>query len=182
MVPNPNRPRAGPQPDAGPDAFISLADAAVRLGLSYDGARKRVRTGALRAEKRGGRWFVSLSETGPSPDSLPDQPGPSPDSLIPQLLADIAFLRQQLDRQTAITAGLLARLPDMPAVSAGEAVVIERAPESDESRHVPQDANTAPQRDDTPDMDYETVNAAEAAPASGVASLAARLWRRITGH
>ena len=44
-------------PDAGP---LSLADAAVRLGISPDAARKRLERGTLRGEKRDGRWLVYL--------------------------------------------------------------------------------------------------------------------------
>lgn len=44
-----------------PDAMpLSLSDAAVRLGISPDAARKRLERGTLHGEKRGGRWLVYL--------------------------------------------------------------------------------------------------------------------------
>ena len=44
-----------------PDAeMVTLAEAAVRLGISPDAARKRLERGTLHGEKRGGRWRVFL--------------------------------------------------------------------------------------------------------------------------
>jgi hypothetical protein len=39
---------------------LTLADAAVRLGISLDAARKRLKRGTLQGEKRQGRWIVWL--------------------------------------------------------------------------------------------------------------------------
>lgn len=50
--------------------WVPLALAAQRLGLRWDQAWRLVLTGALRGEKRGGRWFVER-------DSLSQNLGPS---------------------------------------------------------------------------------------------------------
>ena len=39
--------------------FIPLADAAMRMGISWERAWRLLLRGVLRGEKRGGRWFVS---------------------------------------------------------------------------------------------------------------------------
>ena len=39
--------------------FIPLADAAMRMGISWERAWRLLLRGVLRVEKRGGRWFVS---------------------------------------------------------------------------------------------------------------------------
>jgi len=54
--------------------------------------------------------------------------------------------------------------------------------ESVKPEHAPQDANTAPPRDDAPHMASVTLTEASVAPASDAESLAARVWRAITGH
>ncbi len=57
MMPDAMMDAARTPPDAGP---LTLSDAAVRLGISPDAARKRLERGTLRGEKRAGRWLVSL--------------------------------------------------------------------------------------------------------------------------
>jgi hypothetical protein len=107
----------------GPDAFVPLTEAAQRLGITYDAARRRIARGTLDAEKRGDRWYVHVAEmnTGPDhdpnarPDAGPDATGSAPDALIAQLRDENAYLRQQLDHQTHIIAGLVQRLPELPS-------------------------------------------------------------------
>ncbi len=123
---------------------MPLPDAAPLLGLHYDTARKRLQAGTLRGEKYGGRWLVwvpglggaeSKSETvsdfirdvipedpEPIPDAKPEDSGPVPDqtgkdsdALLVQLREEIAFLRQQVERQNHLIAGLIQRVPELPA-------------------------------------------------------------------
>ena len=44
------------------DTIVSVADAAVVLGVSTDAVRKRIRRGQLTAQKVGAQWFVVLDE------------------------------------------------------------------------------------------------------------------------
>jgi hypothetical protein len=90
----------------------------------------------LPAEKRGDRWFVavSVSDTGPDhdpntrPDAGPDATGFAPDALIAQLRDENAYLRQQLDHQTHIIAGLVQRLPELPAGTDAQTMPQDRDP------------------------------------------------------
>jgi hypothetical protein len=92
----------------------------------------------------------------PQQDAGPDAAtGRPPDALIAQLRDENAYLRQQLDHQTRIIAGLVQRLPELPAGSPPDAV-----PQAREA------APPTPVVAETPDT-----------------TLAAwrRWWRRVTG-
>ncbi len=140
--PNQNTPEPHPEPK--PETLVPLPDAAPLLGLHYDTARKRLQAGTLRGEKHGGRWLVwvpgikvdnvnldpptlsipDVIPDGPEwvPDAKPEDSGPVPDqtgresdALLVQLREEIAFLRQQVERQNHLLAGLIQRLPELPA-------------------------------------------------------------------
>jgi hypothetical protein len=119
-----------------PDELVPLAEGARRLGLAHDTARKHLSAGVLRGEKRQGRWWVWV----PMPDASGPDPAPSgtmPDArLIETLQSENAYLRQQLDHQTHIIAGLVQRLPELPATTAPS--------------EMPQDHDTATLRDVQP--------------------------------
>ena len=111
-----------------PDEFLPLAEAAQRIGIAYDTARKRLKAGTLQGERRDGRWYVSVpapeirpeQHSGDRPEDsgpIPDDTGKNSDTLVAALQDEIAFLRQQLDHQTHIIAGLVSRLPDLPALA-----------------------------------------------------------------
>ncbi len=140
--PNQNKPE--PHPESKPETLVPLPDAAPLLGLHYDTARKRLQAGTLRGEKHGGRWLVwvpgikidnvnlatpprSIPDVIPdnperNPDAKPEDSGPVPDqtgresdALLVQLREEIAFLRQQVERQNHLIAGLIQRVPELPA-------------------------------------------------------------------
>ncbi len=100
---HPDTPRT--PPDAAP---LSLADAAVRLGISPDAARKRLERGTLRGEKRNGRWQVSLEpdaaastdqDATPGDDRTPDASRTPPDAgVIAELRSLWVEERQRADR------------------------------------------------------------------------------------
>jgi DNA-binding Lrp family transcriptional regulator len=46
---------------AGPDSLVPVTMAAAELGISSDAVRRRIQTRQLAGERRGGRWYVSLS-------------------------------------------------------------------------------------------------------------------------
>lgn len=97
----------GEQQDAtGPTDRLSVAEAAVRLGVSHDAIRARLRRGTLTGEKQGDEWIVLLAADQPqveenegqdadTPRQETDRP---PDILIDQLREENAYLRDQLDQ------------------------------------------------------------------------------------
>ena len=170
-----------------PDAeIVTLAEAAVRLGISPDAARKRLERGTLRGEKRGGRWRVALepdartdTRSDATDDATPDADRTPADAvpdtlpaaareLIDALQAEVTYLRQTLDteiearrRADHLVAGLMERLPELP-----------RAVES-----APQDAIPVPPRDDLAARTYDPYK-----PSGDTLALSwRRWWRRITG-
>lgn len=113
-------------PGLPPDVWLPLPEAADQLGITYDAARRRIKRGTLRAEKRGGHWFAAVPEphTGPDqgPNAGPDATGPGPDPLVARLESEVAYLRSALDaeiearrRADHLVAALMDRLPELPA-------------------------------------------------------------------
>ena len=104
--------------DRGTDRpFLSVAEAADRLGLSPDAVRARLHRGTLGGEKHAGTWRVWLSNTttdrttdrqttGDRQDptgSRQDAPGAEVDALrghVEDLRADVAYLQNQLDQRS----------------------------------------------------------------------------------
>lgn len=88
---------------------ISLSEAAARLGISYDTARKRLKNGSLKGFKdEKGEWRVVLppdrKPTGSPPEADRNETGAEPEadrknsgSVVAVLLAEIAFLRSQIE-------------------------------------------------------------------------------------
>jgi excisionase family DNA binding protein len=135
--------------EPGPDAPVSLAEAAQRLGISYDAARRRIARGTLPAVKVGERWFVAAPDAGPAPDPLPntspdprpDVTGPAPDVVISILQDEVGFLRSELEsraeeirRRDHIIAGLVESMRALPAGT--------------DAQTMPQERDPAPVRDD----------------------------------
>ncbi len=93
---HPDTPRT--PPDAAP---LSLADAAVRLGISPDAARKRLERGTLRGEKRNGRWLVSLDSDAAAStrqDATPADNRTLDAGAVAELRALLGEERQRADR------------------------------------------------------------------------------------
>jgi len=183
-----------------PDELVALAEAAQRLGIAYDTARKRLKAGSLEGERRGGRWFIRMPEAeerpemGPERDSgqpsehsgpFPDETEPIPDVLVAQLRDEIGFLRQQVERQNHIIAGLIQRVPLTAELGTGEIITVDPeradAPESDERQNAAMAANYAPLRDDTHSMADMTLHQARDVPQRAGESVVRRWWRKIVG-
>jgi hypothetical protein len=139
-----DRNRSGPDPDE----LLPLAEAAQRLGIAYDTARKRLKAGTLEGSRRGGRWYVRLPRSGPDSGPRKAHSEPIPDALVAALQAEIAFLRQALDaeiearrRADHLVAGLVERLPALAeAATSQDASVSENlASRSDETREMDSD-------------------------------------------
>jgi excisionase family DNA binding protein len=75
------------------DAYISTTEAAIRLGISEDAVRKRIKIGSLSGKKVGKKWLVSLESL-----QKPSRNGHAADTdlLIQQLREDVSFLKEQL--------------------------------------------------------------------------------------
>jgi hypothetical protein len=139
-------PSVNQNPDrTNPDELLPLTEAAQRLGIAYDTARKRIKAGTLEGERRGGRLYAWVprpengSETisGERPEgsgSVPDETEPNPDVLVAQLRGEVAFLRQQVDRQAHIIMNLTHAVQAIPARVADQdaPVTHERAPTASE--------------------------------------------------
>ena len=142
-------------PDAAP---LSLADAAVRLGISPDAARKRLDRGTLRGEKRNGRWQVSLE-----PDAVPDtasdrdrtadaasSPNRTPPDagVIVELRSLLAEERQRADRYleaATLWQGRALQLEErLKALAAGPTAPDTGEPPITEAATRPQEAQAAP--------------------------------------
>jgi len=95
---------------------VTVAEAAILLGLSTDAVRSRLNRGTLDGRKDAGGWVVLLprpSATGQQPPPTVDQPSPTGhrpsadrdaiaayEALAETQQAEIAFLRKQLARRS----------------------------------------------------------------------------------
>jgi hypothetical protein len=153
---------------------VPLAEAAQRLGISYDAARHRVKAGTLLAEKRGGRWYASVPKAERPPEKKPDGSGPEPDATIARLEAEITFLRETLTaeiearrRADHLVAGLMERLPELTTGDAPRTQSLPPLRDEGVARASPPLTMMA--------QSPETLDAGALAPGWR------RWWRRITG-
>jgi hypothetical protein len=100
-----------------------LREAAIRLGVSMDTLRKRIKRGQTPAYKADGRWYVPLS--GPSMPESGDRSGicvqRQEPGRGPERTADMQFLHEEIERlwgkiyeRDALIARLTAALPALP--------------------------------------------------------------------
>jgi hypothetical protein len=106
---------------------VTVPDASRILGLTESTVRKRVQRGSIPHEKaENGRVYVYLppDETRRESRNVPAshasrprsvRPGQSRDSYVRSLEERVAFLEDQLRRQTDIIAGLVERVPELEA-------------------------------------------------------------------
>jgi len=106
-----------------PDEILDVSRAAVRLGISPDGIRKRIQRGTLRGQKIGGTWQVILPAVGRGVGS--DTPS-SVRQTVSSAQRDetIARLLGIIDRQAATIGELTRRIPELAAGSAAPDVAI----------------------------------------------------------
>ena len=107
------------------ETLVPLAEAAQRLGIAYDTARKRLRAGLLRGERRGDRWYVWIAPTPDDSGPIPDENQTVPDArdrLIDALESEVGFLRQELqtrtdelERRDVLLREALVQVPQLPA-------------------------------------------------------------------
>jgi len=175
---------------------LTYAEAGARLGISANAVRMRVVRGTLVSVRVNDRPFVlwPQPERAHEPNEMKararrtahestvrDDPTGHPEgsALIAQLERENAFLRQQVDRQTHIIAGLIQRLPDTPELPAGDV-----PPPS--SENASQGAIRAPQGGDRPPEVPEPMRPTypvSQTPMSDTLALGwRRWWRRITGQ
>ena len=104
---------------------LSVPEAAERLDLTPDAIRARLHRGTLPGEKRGRQWVVFLSPTADRQDAPPDTQqdtdriatGTSDGwaELMAALRSEVDHLREESRRKDHIIAGLVQRLPELPA-------------------------------------------------------------------
>jgi hypothetical protein len=196
MMPDAMTDAARTPPDTAP---VSLSDAAVRLGISPDAARKRLKRGTLRGEKQNGRWLVYLEPDArsdavqdaafPTVDAAPDAGVQSADATRtpPDAAADMAPLAElieRLARENAENRAAAALWQERARFLSERLAALEAGPlasqESAEAADAAQGANAGPLRDETREMAYETLSQGRAAPQPAGESLVRRWWRRMT--
>lgn len=146
-----------------PSEHLTFAEMAERMGISIDAVRMRVKRGTLASVRMNERTFVVWPQPERPHDrgSNADRSSVHEEARIAHLEAEILFLRQQLDHQAHIIAGLVQRVPELPAG--------ETAPDAAQS------ANTGPQTRHRGEMAAKSIT-----PASDSLALRWRAWwRRI---
>ena len=116
---------------------IPIREYATANNLTVDAVRMRINRHQLGGYKADGRWYVWVDQAeherttteqanGQTANSWPraqseprtepnEQPEHERDALIQQLRSEIEFLRDRVERQEQIMAGLVARIPELPA-------------------------------------------------------------------
>lgn len=112
--------------------WVTVADAARRLGLSAEAVRMRIKRGTLASEKVDGTVYVFLdadpTRSNADPQrSITDRPTNQPTeqtALVDILHEQVAYLREQLDQEREanrenrrIIAGLVQRVPELEPAS-----------------------------------------------------------------
>lgn len=184
MKPEPNRNATG----APSGETVPLAVAAQRLGISYDAARHRIKSGTLRAEKRGGRWFASVSEpeaSGGLSGGEPERSGSKPEAdLLDRLRDEVAFLRNQLaersdelrrrDEEVQRRDEEVRRVHMLLAAALERPLAINAESQASTRVDVPQERNPASSRGDVAAEPPRDLTLRESA--------VRRWWRRLTGE
>jgi len=123
-----------------PTVHLTFAEAAERLHITPNAVRMRVHRGTLASVRINERTFVVWPQPAQPHEQRThgarDERSEDRDALIETLRSENAYLRQQLDHQTHIVAGLVQRLPELPAgePSQDAPVTHERAPTPHERR------------------------------------------------
>jgi len=162
---NDNTSRHGPESVQNPDetagqTTVPIAEGATRLGISVDAVRKRIHRGKLTGHKTDGGWIVVWTESDTSPDNIQTSVRDA-SALVESLQSQVDYLREQvtaerdarteaerrhaaeIERRDVLLREALERIPQMPLGLPAGTVTHEYAP---------QDANTASQRGDAPQM------------------------------
>ncbi len=124
---------------------LSLKEAALVLGISEDGVRKRVKRGSIPHERdEDGKLYVYLDVSETEDDMSGDASGDAPVwTLVDQLRSENEYLREESRRKDHIIAGLVERIPELEAPS--------EAPGSPESASEAQGSTMTPTAQDEPE-------------------------------
>ena len=158
---------------------LTVAQAAVRLGITEGAVRSRIKRGTLQTTKEGGRVLVVLGGGTSKANQSPNIGVPGDQSALIEALRDqIQDLRQERDEwreQARVTDRLLsAAMERIPALEAPQETP-EDAETVEEARESPE-TTTAPSEDTPPRSSTEGPQAA----AEGVSEAEPRLlWGRV---
>jgi len=115
---------------------LLISEAAPRLGISLDVARKQVQRGQIPAEKVGNRWYILMDKIDLDPppsetisDSSKTESFPVSDDLRPERDGDVAMLREFLTSKEEEVAFLRSEL-----ASRAEEMIKQREQWAEESR------------------------------------------------
>lgn len=134
------------------DSAISLAEAALRLGLTTEAVRKRVARGTLRGFKRGREWLVIVPDAPSEPSGRrPDTDDTPAAETLAMLHAQLSVKDQQIERQQTEVERLTVMLADaqgtirgLLTASSSSSQSPERPREAFGQDHPGQTANVAP--------------------------------------
>jgi hypothetical protein len=128
---------------------LTVAQAADRLGITKGALRSRIKRGTLHTVKEAGRVYVvlgggtSTSNHAPDDDEPPGEPS-APHGLLEELRDQVAYLREQLDREREARTEERRRqdtiIAQLSAANAEQARTIRaiESPTSSEPRGAPQ--------------------------------------------
>lgn len=109
------------------DEILDVSRAAVRLGITPDGVRKRIQRGQLQAHKAGGVWRVILPAVPPSVET--DTTGlvsrTVPDSTIAAFQQERERLLAIIEVQSRTIEELSRRVPELPAGQRSDLASVE---------------------------------------------------------
>jgi hypothetical protein len=175
---------------------LSFSEAAARLGISRNAVRMRASRGTLatalvddvpyvlwpqpaRAHARHAARTHDARASVPETARHDDRLVAALEGQVARLEADVAFLHQQIERQTHLLAGLIQRLPNVAEIAAGEIITMEPEPAEEPTAEASADAPVTRKeglgREEGPEVGYETLR-----PSAGE-SVLRRWWRRMTG-
>jgi hypothetical protein len=146
---------------------LTVAQTAVRLGISEGAVRSRIKRGTLPTSKEGGKVFVLLGDSTSQANQSPDSGEPTAQfELIASLQDQVRYLREQLDTERAARTEERRRHDTVVAQLTSKIPAIE----------APQDERESPETVEEPER-------AEPRPATGGAQEGARRpwWRRVFG-
>ena len=93
------------------NGHLTIKDYASRHGVSESTVRRKIKSGALMAERVNGKWYIEEEQANSQMDSQAEQVNSQSEqaessqaALIDHLTTEVEYLRSQLDKQTTLLA------------------------------------------------------------------------------